>query len=69
MMTRMILPHIITLCGQNHDGEDDDDEDDDDERGVRPERHQSKVSFDCEDSFPAPALMIGPALDGYQSSC
>ena len=23
------------------------------------QRHQSKVSFDCEDSFPTPALMIG----------
>ena len=68
MTTRMILPHIITLYGKNYDGEDDDDEDghdddddedDDDERGVRPQRHQSKVSFDCEDSFPVPALMIG----------
>ena len=54
--------HIVTPHGQNYDDEDEDEDDEDDEeddeREVRPQRHQSKVSFDCEDSFPTQALMI-----------
>ena len=64
MMTRTMLPlltHYYSIYGQNHDDEDEDEDEDDeedDEREVRPQRHQSKVSFDCEDSFPTQALMI-----------